>query len=100
MRGLLIVMVVLLVFASAAYAQEVTPEPTTPPTPTPEVVQVFELPTQVNAEGTPQPSQYAAFAYTMDAGQVAITFFLAVLVFSIWAMFIIWILIHRKANSQ
>jgi hypothetical protein len=98
MRGLLIVMAVLLVSTSAALAQD-TPTPTPTNTPTPDVVQVWALPTQVNAEGTPEPIQYAAFAYTMDAGQVAITFFLAILVFSIWAMFIITLLIRQKESQ-
>lgn len=105
-RILLIVCLVLCVGAGAVFAQTATDTPTptatpteTPtPTATPNVVLVWELPTQVNDLGTPQPEQYVAFAYSADAGQVGIIVFLAILVVSLWAFFLIWLLTRSQGQ--
>lgn len=101
-----IVGLVLCVGAGAVFAQTdtatptptLTPTETPTPTSTPNVVLVWELPTQVNDLGTPQPVQYAAFAYSADAGQVGIIVFLAILVVSLWAFFVMWLLTRPRAS--
>lgn len=105
MRVLLIAAFLIWAIAAPAIAQDCevetcTPTPTATPTETPNIVMVWALPTTVNDLGTPSAPQYASFSYSADAGQVLIGGLLAVLVFSLWAMFTIWLVIRVRGGSK
>lgn len=72
------------------------PAPTATPTPTPDTAVVWALPTQINPEGTPQPTQYARLSYDFTAGDLAISVLLAAVLFTTLCVFTVWLLIGRK----
>lgn len=79
-----------------------TPTPTATPTatPTPDVLRVWQLPTTVNDQGTPEPSQWVGIAYEANAGDVAIMVFLAAIFFTLVALSLIWLLPRDKEQSS
>src|SRR5688572_26722992 len=79
---------------SPAYAQTATPTLT----PTPDVFTRWLVPTVVIA-GVPQPAQSFEFAYDANAGDVAIAFLVVFLLVSLWAMFLIVVLVERKQSG-
>lgn len=74
-----------------------TATPTNTPTLTPNFYVYWLLPT-LETTGTPQPAQAVRFGYTFTGGQVAISIFLAVLVFSILGIVTIWLLSRQREN--
>ena len=85
--------------ANAAFAQTDTPTPIL--TWTPEVGLYWTLPPRINEAGTQEaPERDVAFFYYANAGDAAITVLLGVLIFVLWAGFIIWLLLNRKGNSN
>jgi len=75
-----------------------TPTQTPTPTATPNVHLIWPLPTSVNDLGTPQPEQWVDFAYSADAGQVGIIVMVAILLISLWAFFLIWLLTRPRGQ--
>lgn len=75
-----------------------SPTPTETPTATPDTAVLWALPTTVNAEGTPEPTQYARFIYEFSAGELAVSLLLAALLFTVLAVTAVWLLMGRRAK--
>jgi hypothetical protein len=88
----LITVVVLACFTQPLFAQTATPLPT----PTPDVSQMWTVEAVTNAAGTPFPAMDVVFRYQTNAGDIAITAFLAALLILIWIVFLWWLLIFRE----
>ncbi len=105
-RVWVVLCLVLCVGTGAVFGQTATntPAPTSTPaetqTPTPEVHLLWILPTQVNDLGTPEPEQWVDFAYSADAGQVGIIVVLAILLVSVSAFFLIWLLTRPRGQRE
>ena len=82
---------------SPTFTPSDTPTPSQTPTPsdTAVLIHYWTLPPP-EGTGTPGPGQNVAFESTFTAGQASISLLLAVLIFSLIAMFIIWLLIGRR----
>jgi hypothetical protein len=87
---------------AALYA---VPMPPGDPTPTPDCIVFNPTPTPtadiyaywtLSPNGTPGPGQDVAFEYKVDAGQVSHTLILVAILFSLWAMFVSYLLFRRK----
>lgn len=92
MRVLLVLVTVFVFDVGIGHAQTATPSPT------PNVSQSWLQPTVV-VDGVPQSAQLYEFSYQTDAGEVAITFLLALLGFSLWAFFLILVLRERNGDG-
>lgn len=80
---------------TVSHAQTSTP----PPSPTPDVRQMWTLPPEVNAQGTPYPAQDVVFAYSVNAGEAAIALFLGVLILLVMAGLVIYLLSLNKDSK-
>lgn len=72
-----------------------TPSQTFTPSNTADVFIYWTLPAPLST-GTPVPGQIVRFDYTISAGQSAVGIALAILFFSLWAFFLIWLLMRRR----
>jgi hypothetical protein len=95
--GIILCVVLLIAGASGAVHATATPAPTaTPmPSPTPDVIQFWTSAPRTNDAGTPIPAQDMTFAYSANAGDVGIALLIGAILFSLIAMFTIWVLVRR-----
>lgn len=102
-RLIALLMLSLSVCGGAIQAQTETPTPTSTATetaiPTPDVLQVWMLPTTLNELGTPEPTRWVGVAYEANAGDVAIITLLAAILFALVAASVIWLFPKKREQS-
>lgn len=97
LKGLLWGLMTALIGTGVSFAQTSTP----PPSPTPDVRQMWTLEAGVNALGTPYPAQDVVFAYSVNAGEAAIAVFLGVVILLLLGGIVIGLLtFYRERDSK